>query len=981
MFRFLGEVNSHRKKGKARGTPHNARKQSSVGMAPSKNCPSQIKNLDQFLDSMSIETSLYTTPSKPTIQYPLPDARMRDNAEWESTQGSEEGGHGTQFTAELALVQYKLGGWQSPPVVESSLTPSTESTVSSQSPSISHRKEERIRDKTESYRVFRSGWVKHPQISRCLHTVDYDPHVFANKIESNLEVQSTTSSEISWYFDSRAYHERLSSAITSYDHKTTTIPGNVITDARSRMGDEEESVCSSVSSIYTYHFCHDTPESNISTWSPTTSPVDHVVFENGREEYLSRDMFESYVTDGNASQGTVFSRKNNSIHSENDESMLSKYEEQVSFSELISRYEDESLAERLAPYNSTPRKRLFGRMIDTNSLISLPGSSSSDIARPQTEGIESSCKPLLSTPKQNSRKIVTPKIKNTSTSPSNYNHMISNYSGTNPDTEVEAHSVEAFSSSKGSSKDCANFPMILSKFEAQSLEYGMELPAPRRLSKETFEATTNMSYTKETASYCSDDELHKTEQYQQDELDSTTFQGDNLGFRKETIARFSSSCHEEIHIQDVNDNMILYSHRFRSNKDSLEVGEKSLQSTFVAENAEDNVDEIQKVELDKVDNPLNYREIHEGKVMNSCNRNDTISKTVPISQQGENSHQHFSKSGKKSGQHFDYGPVGLSELSMNGLQQGASSQQINSFNREKAFYFHTESESDVSAHDKSAYFGPVDLDESISTWDGNEEEGTSKWRSQSDNGGRQNPVDMTVIDQSYKKKMSSITASKRAHSPKSIFLCKDELARLEESMEHDNHLEHSMSPGHDDWKREKEIGSICHEELHKKVMTLKDERRGYRFVSKEPHQFLRHSHEMANTTFQGNTKLTINERPKNTRAKTPPWKRKIRVWKFLIRILHKNNEDSTRAKNGTGKKNKKENEDKKKHTNFEKFSPKTVPSLPPCAICKVAERTHIALPCMHYSFCSECAKNLCGSEIPVCPICQTERITLNRVYT
>ena len=158
-------------------------------------------------------------------------------------------------------------------------------------------------------------------------------------------------------------------------------------------------------------------------------------------------MFESYVTDGNASQGTVFSRKNNSIHSENDESMLSKYEEQVSFSELISRYEDESLAERLAPYNSTPRKRLFGRMIDTNSLISLPGSSSSDIARPQTEGIESSCKPLLSTPKQNSRKIVTPKIKNTSTSPSNYNHMIPNYSGTNPDTEVEAHSVEAFSSS------------------------------------------------------------------------------------------------------------------------------------------------------------------------------------------------------------------------------------------------------------------------------------------------------------------------------------------------------------------------------------------------------------------------------------------------------------------------------------------------------------------------------------------------------
>jgi hypothetical protein len=61
-------------------------------------------------------------------------------------------------------------------------------------------------------------------------------------------------------------------------------------------------------------------------------------------------------------------------------------------------------------------------------------------------------------------------------------------------------------------------------------------------------------------------------------------------------------------------------------------------------------------------------------------------------------------------------------------------------------------------------------------------------------------------------------------------------------------------------------------------------------------------------------------------------------------------------------------------------APNTVLHLPLCAVCKVKERTHISLPCMHYSFCSDCAEQLHGLETPTCPICQTEDIILSRVY-
>jgi len=61
-------------------------------------------------------------------------------------------------------------------------------------------------------------------------------------------------------------------------------------------------------------------------------------------------------------------------------------------------------------------------------------------------------------------------------------------------------------------------------------------------------------------------------------------------------------------------------------------------------------------------------------------------------------------------------------------------------------------------------------------------------------------------------------------------------------------------------------------------------------------------------------------------------------------------------------------------------TPKTASIALPCVVCKVADRTHISIPCMHYSFCSDCAEELHGLKTPRCPVCDTEGIKLSRVY-
>jgi len=44
-------------------------------------------------------------------------------------------------------------------------------------------------------------------------------------------------------------------------------------------------------------------------------------------------------------------------------------------------------------------------------------------------------------------------------------------------------------------------------------------------------------------------------------------------------------------------------------------------------------------------------------------------------------------------------------------------------------------------------------------------------------------------------------------------------------------------------------------------------------------------------------------------------------------------------------------------------------SMPPCVVCHVADRTHIATPCMHFSFCEKCARKLQRSKKSACPVC------------
>jgi hypothetical protein len=60
--------------------------------------------------------------------------------------------------------------------------------------------------------------------------------------------------------------------------------------------------------------------------------------------------------------------------------------------------------------------------------------------------------------------------------------------------------------------------------------------------------------------------------------------------------------------------------------------------------------------------------------------------------------------------------------------------------------------------------------------------------------------------------------------------------------------------------------------------------------------------------------------------------------------------------------------------------------LPPCSICHVRERTHIAMPCMHFSFCETCIEEHCAaaggdSYSSTCPISSTANVTFSQVHT
>jgi hypothetical protein len=62
------------------------------------------------------------------------------------------------------------------------------------------------------------------------------------------------------------------------------------------------------------------------------------------------------------------------------------------------------------------------------------------------------------------------------------------------------------------------------------------------------------------------------------------------------------------------------------------------------------------------------------------------------------------------------------------------------------------------------------------------------------------------------------------------------------------------------------------------------------------------------------------------------------------------------------------------------FTVSTTASHQPCAICEHGERTHIAMPCMHYSFCEECVEAMQARGVQVCPICNAARVSFTKVF-
>jgi len=63
------------------------------------------------------------------------------------------------------------------------------------------------------------------------------------------------------------------------------------------------------------------------------------------------------------------------------------------------------------------------------------------------------------------------------------------------------------------------------------------------------------------------------------------------------------------------------------------------------------------------------------------------------------------------------------------------------------------------------------------------------------------------------------------------------------------------------------------------------------------------------------------------------------------------------------------------------FTLNTEASDQPCALCDKGERTHIAMPCMHYCFCEECVVTLQRRGVNVCPVCNTgARVSFTKVF-
>jgi len=63
----------------------------------------------------------------------------------------------------------------------------------------------------------------------------------------------------------------------------------------------------------------------------------------------------------------------------------------------------------------------------------------------------------------------------------------------------------------------------------------------------------------------------------------------------------------------------------------------------------------------------------------------------------------------------------------------------------------------------------------------------------------------------------------------------------------------------------------------------------------------------------------------------------------------------------------------------ETFTVSTTASGLPCAVCSVGDRTHIAMPCMHYCFCEDCVQGPLRT-MSRCPVCQRGGVSYTKVF-
>lgn len=908
----------------------------------------QMTNLDDFFDCMSTETSLYTTPSKPTLQHPTRGARASGNIEWCSSQGSEAYGAGTRFTAEIALAQYRMGAWESPAAIESSLAPpsmtSSFSFSSSSSLRLSSKGNAKLGSNTTQRATSSQDDVSLASSLLSSETVDPLEPLVVDAEEPHFDDQSTASSDISWNYDNQANYESIDSIMNTTTHHekatTTSEHHGAINDERKEEEDvygavsnrgqnEEASTCSAISALTMYNFSQHRAESKISSWSlvSLSSPSRRGTHNLKSDKVCTMQCTDrGSSTDGKKPKATDVSTSNNDSYCEDDSIPTnSNSGEPLSFSGLISRFEAESLAQRLAPYVPSPQRKMVGRTIDTNALTTISNRASLDVSHAQLNCVKMS---VLQTNKDNfttskEEDDLTPKISNTSSSLSTCNRMIPDSSTIDPG---------ATSITTGTSTVNKEFSGILSKFETQSLKHRMEPPTPRRMAGQTFRAIAN-GYTEEEKPECIDDEESQSGHEQNQNAKSSFEEDIQCSHNETTFLSSSSSYSEENSTQQkiVRPDWSPESGGIRETVEAtIKIGregsaEEGLKSNVSLSPQQREVGGIKTEAWDEV-SEVEGKSLDPGHFKNVAKQNGEERSTNQVEDQTINC----------SGDEYNIDKLLLVSSSVNNASSetppilGSSEvlQSLHAATLKKTTNFDVANKMKNPAHDRLRYNGPVDLDESIdgssslpsqeedealrmeyenelelSIWDDNEEEDTSNALSQNSLDGDLSFVDEQAASEHYEDTMQSIGVSKRYHASRECdfsgpsLLNEDELTRHIKCMELNGSFPDSTIPGYDDWKREQEAERLHFEELRENVRKQTDKQGEDCSPSKVSQHQVTPSFDTTTASIVDNSKAVTDASLDGTilamkEREMSPQKKKILVWRLFSGLVHRNGDTS-----------------------------------------------------------------------------------------